>query len=127
VIYHDRYSSLFWWWLLDRSFDDRAWWAYHHRYDMDPARYQALVASDQQLERRVEQLETQQSPRNPHYVPGGLDRDLMYSDRYVEHTYSNRRTTSGVVAFWLLGIPLALGLSGFSIWLIWFKRWQTST
>ena len=44
VIYHDPYNSLFWWWLLDRSIDDRAWWAYHHRYDMDPARYQALVA-----------------------------------------------------------------------------------
>ncbi len=65
VIYHDPYNSLFWWWLLDRSLDDRAWWAYHHRYDMDPARYQALVAQDQQLEARVEQLEAQQAPRDP--------------------------------------------------------------
>ena len=127
VVYHDRYNSLFWWWLLDRSFDDRAWWAYHHRYDMDPARYQALVANDQQLERRVEQLEAQQAPRDLHYVPAGLDQDLMYSDRYVEHTYSNRRTTSGVVAFWVLGIPMALGVSGMFIWLIWFKRWPTAT
>jgi hypothetical protein len=127
VIYRDPYNSLFWWWLLDRSFDDRAWWAYHHRYDMDPARYQALVATDQQMERRVEQLEAQQAPRDPHYVPAGLDRDLMYSDRYVEHTYSNRRTTSGVVAFWVLAVPMALGVSCLFIWLIWFKRWQTST
>jgi hypothetical protein len=25
----------------------------HHRYDMDPARYQALAATDQQMEQRV--------------------------------------------------------------------------
>jgi hypothetical protein len=126
VIYHDPYNSLFWWWLLDRSLDDRAWWAYHHRYDMDPARYQALVAQDQQLEARVEQLETQQAPRDPNYTPPGVDRDLMYSDRYVQQTYSNRPTTMGVVAFWVLAIPTALAVSGFFIWLIWFKRWQTA-
>ena len=127
VIYRDPYNSLFWWWLLDRSIDDRAGWAYHHRYDMDPARYQALVANDQQLETRVEQLEAQQAPRDPNYAPPGVDRDLMYSDRHVEQSYSNRPTTSGVFAFWLLAVPTALGVTGFFIWLIWFKRWQTAT
>ncbi|MEI6785030.1 MAG: hypothetical protein WCQ21_29375 [Verrucomicrobiota bacterium] len=127
VIYRDPYNSLFWWWLLDRSLDDRAWWAYHHRYDMDPSRYQALVAQDQQLETRVEQLEAQQAPRDPTYTPPGVDRDLMYSDRYVAQTYSNRPTTSGVLGFWLLAVPTALGVTGFFIWLIWFKRWQTAT
>jgi len=127
VIYHDPYNSLFWWWLLDRALDDQAWWAYHHRYDMDPARYDALLAHDQQLEARVAQLEAQQVPRDPNYVPPGVDRDLMYSDRYVAQTYHNRPTTLGVVAFWLLGIPTALGVCGAFIWLIWFKRWQTST
>ena len=126
VIYHDPYNSLFWWWLLDRSLDDRAYWAYHHRYNMDPTRYQALVAQDQQLQARVEQLESQQAPRDPNYTPPGVDRDLMYSDRYVQQTYSNRPTTMGVVAFWVLAIPTALAVSGFFIWLIWFKRWQTA-
>jgi hypothetical protein len=127
VTYQDPYNSLFWWWLLDRSIDDRAWWAYHHRYDMDPARYQALVASDQQLESRVEQLEAQQAPRDPAYTPPGVDRDLMYSDHYVQQAYSNRPTTAGVFAFWLLAVPTALGVTGFFIWLIWFKRWQPAT
>ena len=93
---------------------------------MDPARYQALLATDQQLEARVQALETQQAPRDPNYVPAGVDRDLMYSDRYVAHAYSNRATPSGVVAFWLLAIPSAIGVSGLFIWLVWFKRWQTS-
>jgi hypothetical protein len=127
VIYHDSYSSYFWWWLLDRSLDDRAWWAYHHRYDMDPARYDALVANDQQLQTRVEALEAQQAPRDPTYTPAGLDRDLMYSDQYVNRAYSNRPTMLGVIAFWLLGIPTALTLCGGFIWLVWFKRWQTAT
>jgi hypothetical protein len=127
VIYRDPYSSLFWWWLLDRSLDDRAWWAYHHRYDMDPARYQALVAQDQQLQARVEQLEAQQAPRESNYTPPGVERDLMYSDRYVDRAYSNRTTTWGVIAFWLLAVPTVLGVSAFFIWLIWFKRWQPAT
>ena len=127
VVYQDPYSSLFWWWLMDRSLQDRAYWAYHHRYDMDSARYQALLASDQQLEARVGQLETQQVARDPNYVPAGLDRDLMYSDRYVAHSYSNRPTLLGVAAFWVLGVPAALALCAFFIWLIWFKRWQTAT
>jgi len=32
-----------------------------------------------------------------------------------------------VVAFWVLGVPTALAVCGFFIWLIWFKRWQTAT
>jgi hypothetical protein len=128
VTYNDPYSSLFWWWLLDRSLDDQAWWAYHHRHDMDPARYQALMANNQQLEARVAQLEAQQqAPRDPAYTPTGLDRDLMYSDQYVAQAYSNRSTRSGSAAFWILGVPLAAGCCGFLIWLIWFKRWQTAT
>jgi hypothetical protein len=123
VIYQDTYSSFFWWWLLDRSLDDRAYWAYHHRYDMDPARYQALITADQQLETRVAQLEAQQTARDPSYTPTGLDRDLMYSDQYVQQSYSHRPTAAGKVFFWALGIPAALSITGFFIWLIWFKRW----
>jgi hypothetical protein len=127
VIYQDPYDSFFWWWLLDRSLNDRAWWAYHHRYDMDPARYHALVAADQQLEARVAELEAQQAPRDAGYVPPGVDRDLMYSDHYVATAYSNRPTQGGVITFWLIAVPAAIGACWFFIWLIWFKRWQTST
>ena len=126
VTYSDPYSSLFWWWLLDRSIEDQAWWAYHHRYDMDPTRYRALLANNQQLEARVAQLEAEQPPRDATYTPTGLDRDLMYSDQYVNRTYSNRSTTSGRVAFWIFAVPAAACGCVFFIWLIWFKRWQTT-
>ena len=126
VVYRDRYDTLFWWWLLDRSLDDRARWAYHHRYDMAPARYQALVSADQQLEARVAELESQAVARDPEYAPVGVDRDLMYTDQFVATSYSNRPTRGGTIAFWLIGVPAAIGVCGFFIWLSWFKRWQTS-
>lgn len=127
VVYRDSYNSFFWWWLLDRSLDDRAAWAYHHRYDMDPARYQALVANNQQLEERITQLETQEVARNPSYTPSGLDHDLMYSDQHVATAYSNRPTASGRIAFWVIAVPLALGAGYCFIWLIFLKRWQPAT
>ena len=123
VVYQDPYSSFFWWWLLDRSLEDRAYWAYHHRYDMDPGRYQSLLATDAQLETRVAQLEAQQVARDPHFVPTGLDQDLMYSDNYVNRAYQTRPTVGGQIAFWVFGVPTALAVSGFLLWLIWFKRW----
>jgi hypothetical protein len=126
VTYNDPYGSLFWWWLLDRSLDDRAYWAYHHRYDMDPARYDALLANDRQLESRVDQLEARQTPRDTAYVPPGIDQDLMYSDQYVSRSFHNRPTPAGVVFFWVLAVPTALAVTAFFIWLIWFKRWQTA-
>jgi len=124
VVYRDPYSSFFWWWLLDRTLDDRAAWAYHHRYDMDPARYQALVSENHDLEQRVAQLERNQVPRDPSYTPAGIDRDLMYSDKQVARVYHNRPTTSGRVLFWLVAIPLAAGAGYFLVWLVFFKRWQ---
>ena len=127
ITYNDPYNSFFWWWLLDRSLDDRAYWAYHHHYDMDPGRYDALMATDQQLQARVAQLESQQLPRDPNYVPPGIDQDLMYSDQYVNHNYQNRPTPVGAIFFWILAVPCALAVVAFFVWLIWFKRWQTAT
>jgi hypothetical protein len=127
VVYRDSYSSFFWWWLLDQSLDQRAYWAYHHRWDMDDARYQALLASDARLQTRISELEAQQVAQDPSFTPTGLDRDLMYNDQYVSRAYSNRPTTGGKIAFWIFAVPTALGACCFFIWIIWFKRWKTAT
>jgi hypothetical protein len=87
-----------------------------------------LLANNQQLEARVQQLEAQQAvPRDPAYTPTNLDRDLMYSDQYVNQSYSNRPTPGGRIAFWVFAVPAAIAACWFFIWLIWFKRWQTAT
>jgi hypothetical protein len=128
IYYHDPYNSLFWWWLLDRSIDEQAYWAYHHRYDMDPSRYDALMASNQQLQTRVTQLEGQQVARDPSYTPPslGTNQDLMYSDQYVNQgyqSYQNRPTAGGKAAFWVFGVPLFIGASVFFVWFVFFKKW----
>ena len=126
VVYRDNYNSLFWWWMLDRSLDDRATWAYHHSYDMDTSRFQNLLAHDAELAARIRQLEEQQVATNPNYVPPGIDPDLMYTDQHFNRVYSNRPTASGQIAFWLLLIPTGIGTAWLLGWLIFFKRWQTA-
>jgi hypothetical protein len=88
--YHDPYNNFFWWWLLDQSADRRAGWAYHHRYDMDPARYSQLQARDAQLESRLRQLESHGVARDSTYAPDGIDHDLMYSDDFVTSVYNTQ-------------------------------------
>jgi hypothetical protein len=126
VVYNDSYNPLFWWWLLDRSLDDRAHWAYHHRASMDAARYQTLLSSDANLEARVRQLEAQRAPVNPNYVPAGLDADLMYDDQSVQRAYSTRPTTSGRALFWIILVPTAIGTTWFLVWLVFYKRGRTA-
>jgi hypothetical protein len=129
VVYHDPYPSFFWWWLLDRSLDDRAMWAYHHRYDMDPARYQ-LMMKDAQLEARIRQLETQNIARNTAYVPNGMDSDLMYSNEYVDAVYNPAPTQTPVVihssnsgaAWTVLKIMFWTGLVVLVLYFVFFYR-----
>jgi hypothetical protein len=128
VVYHDPYSSFFWWWLLAQSLDQRAAWAYNHRADMDPQRYQDLLSKDRQLEARVRQLEQQKTPRDPTYSPTGLDPDLMYSDDYVDAVYNPQLDP----AYFAKGLRVlfaglaVVALLAFLIWLVFFKRWGAS-
>lgn len=134
VIYRDPYSDMFWWWLLAQSLDTRASWAYHHRDSMDQARYREMLQRDAQLEARVRQLEQQGTKRDPGYQPPGVDRDLMYTDQYVEAAYNpqptagvtvptpSHRTGRGVLTT-LLVIALILGFLCFAVWFVFFKRW----
>jgi hypothetical protein len=127
VIYNDNYSSFFWWWLLDQSLEDRAMWAYNHRYDMDDARYRSLVYQDLALEQRVQELEQRGAPQDPNYVPANMDRDLMYTDKYVNRAYATRPTHNGRIIFAFIMVPTMIGVGGFFIWLVFFKRWQVAT
>lgn len=136
VVYQDPYSSMFWWWLLDQSLDQRAMWAYHHQNRMDQVRYRDLLTKDAQLERRVKELEGQGVARDPNYKVPGMDPDLMYSDQYVDAVYNPQPTATETLplrntgrsafgsAVRTLAIILAI-LAGliFVAWLVFFKRW----
>lgn len=126
VYYHDPYNSFFWWWLLDQTLETQALWAYHHRYAMDQARYNALITQNASLAARVSQLEAQNTARDPSYVPPNFQqRDLMYTDNYVHSIYNPQRPP---VSFWhviwvIMKFMLFFALVAFLIWLVFFKRW----
>jgi len=131
VVYHDPYNSWFWWWLLDRSLEDRAHWAYHHRRDMDEQRYRDLLARDAQLEARVRQLEAEGRPVDPSYVPPGVERDLIYTDDYVNAVYNPQPVAEPQASqdrelrhhFPWVGVLLLAGGVAFGVWFVFFKRW----
>jgi hypothetical protein len=125
VYYNDPYNSFFWWWLLDQTLETQALWAYHHRYAMDQARYNAMLAQNAALSARVSQLEAQNTARDPSYVPPNFQqRDLMYTDNYVQAVYNPQpRHTFGHVAWLLVKWLMMLAFIMFLIWLVFFKRW----
>ena len=127
VVYNDPYPSMFWWWMLDRSLEERALWAYHHQSSMDQARYREMCAKDAQLEARVRQLEAQKVARDPNYAPKGMDPDLMYTNDYVDAVYNPHGTLpdddhgeSSVTGWGVLKFIFWCCVIGFVIWLIWF-------
>jgi hypothetical protein len=150
VMYNDPFSSLFWWWLLSQNLHTQAQWAYHHRSDMDDARFRQLVRDNAQLETRIKELEASKLRRDPAWAPEGLDPDLMYSDGYIDAAYNPQPApaeTAPVPSSAPLGPPplptgvmpgsssfrhglrvlfnalVVLGLLALVIWLVFIKRW----
>ncbi len=128
IVYRDSFSNWFWWWLLAQNLDTRSRWAYHHRDQMDEARYREMLRRDAQLEARVKQLEAEQVKRDPAHVPAGVDRDLMYDDAYVDAVVNPEpvpqpvpppRRSSRI----LLRALLVVGILVFLGWLVFIKRW----
>jgi hypothetical protein len=112
---------------------DRSLWVYHHRADLDDARYRDMLARDAQLEARVRDLERQGVQRDPGYVvPSMKDNpDLQYSKDYVDSCYNAEDvphhsdggiTWHGVGQFflWLFIIIFVLGV----LWAIFVKDWR---
>jgi hypothetical protein len=132
VVYRDPYSSLFWLWLLQQDLDRQARWAYHHRHVMDERRYHDLLARDNRLQSRIEELEAEDLPRDPTQVPEGVDPDLVYSDEYVEAVYNPQpppalpprplpETADDGGSVWMVFV--VIGVIAFLIWLVFIKRW----
>lgn len=133
VVYHDPYNSFFWYWMLDRSIEQQAMWAYNHRYSMDAARYNELTSRNAELAARVRALEASGAARNPAYQPTGMsDADLMYDKSYVQAAYNpepapvHRQSgpvDAGPVLKVLLYIFLGLAIIALVVWLIFVKKW----
>jgi hypothetical protein len=135
VVYRDPFSSWFWWWLLAQSVDQQARWAYHHKDQMDEARYRDLLSKNKELETKVKELEEKKVPRDPTQKPEGLDIDLMYTPEYVDAAYNPQpdpaaappqpmpQPSGGQVSKSFLKTVIILGIVAFVAWLVFVKRW----
>lgn len=123
VVYNDPYSSMFWYFLLDRSIEQQAMWAYCHKADMDAARYSALLARDTRLAAKVKQLEAEKAARDPNYVIPGMDPDLQYSDEYVDAVVNPQPAPrySGWICLWTFIGLLVIVLI---VYLVFVKEWN---
>lgn len=81
--YSDPYSAIFFAHLMSMSLQQQAMWAYHHRSEMDNARWQHMVSKNAQLEAEIAKLKSQDVAVDPNYTPKKVDHDLQYSDSYV--------------------------------------------
>jgi hypothetical protein len=113
--YRDRISPTFWWWLLDQPRPVRAAWAYHHTDEMDPARYDAMVAADGELPDAVTAMELEKVTPDATFTPVGLERDWMYEDPQPAYV----PTRSQGLLFWLV----LIGGATFIGWFVFVKRW----
>lgn len=85
VYYNDYFSPFLFGYLMSDAMNShqRAMWMYHHRSDMDDARYQAMLAKDAQLEAEIAKLKAQNVAVDPNYAPEGMDQDLMYNKEFI--------------------------------------------
>jgi hypothetical protein len=125
VVYHDPYSNVFWLWLLAQSLDQQARWAYHHHDTMDDARYRDLLARNDQLPAKISQVERDDGPRDPTYVPPGVPTDLMFSESYVDAAYNPQPIPPSPSQVWGALGKVLLVVAGivFLFWLVFIKRW----
>lgn len=137
VHYVDPFHSYLNFWLLSRSLDEMALFTYHHRAAMDSARVESLYAKNADLRARVKALEDKKVPIDETYAPEGVDRDLLYSQGFVDAAFNPQpkevteyRYRTGlscgwvwialwVLVKWLFWIALAWGV----IWLLFYYRW----
>jgi hypothetical protein len=104
--YSDPFGPFFYLWLFDRATsDERASWAYHHRNEIDNARWADMVKKDKELEAKVKKLEADKVAKDVGFVPAGLkdNPDLMYSDEFVAASYNAQEVEvpeTGLVIGW---------------------------
>lgn len=124
MAYHDPYGPLFMYMLLDRSTDERAAWAYHHKDSMDPARYEELLKRDAALESKIRALEANKVEKNPDHTLPGVDPDLQYSDDYVDAAlnFEEDDAESSSVPGWAIAVLIVCALIAIVAFMIWMER-----
>lgn len=131
--YNDFFSPFLMGYLFSSAVNsnDRAYWAYHHKDQMDETRYKEMLAKDAELKARIEALEKQGVARDPNYVVPGMTEnpDLQYSKEFVDAAYnpvaveqpSEYQGGGEAVAMWVVIIFLVLVVGGIAVYYLFVK------
>jgi hypothetical protein len=84
--YNDAINIWFWFWLLDQSIDTQAEWVYHHKNEIDEARYKEIIKKTPGIDVKLDAMEKANKEKDPGFVPSAMenDADLQYNKDYVE-------------------------------------------
>lgn len=116
-------------WLADRSAHDQAIWIHNHRDQIDDDRYRELVNQNAQLAAEMNSLKNY--PKDPNYVPPGMQRDLMYVDATPSPTPTATITPTPVPAAqedtsntgnWIAGTILAVLAGSLLVWFVFYRK-----
>lgn len=138
--YNDFFSPFLMGYLLSSAINshDRATWVYHHRDQMDEARYKELLAKDAELKARLDALEKEKKARDPNYVlPTMKDNpDLQYSKDFVNASYnpqevaeedSDEGSGAGTVFMWIFIVLIVLILLTLFVYYFFIKDYKYGT
>lgn len=116
----DPFNGLFMYMLLSQSLSNQASFHHNHWDEYSAERQQKLVAENAALKVELEKMKGQ--PRDPNYAPKDVDKDLIYSDEFVEAAYNPVEEDEGVGFGTVLLVALGLGTIGLGTWFLFFRR-----
>lgn len=122
----DPFSGLFMGYLLGQSLSHQAMFHHHHWNSYSAQRQQALLAENAAL--KAEMARMAATPRDPNFVPNGVDPDLIYSDEFVNAAYNPAPApVQKKSVFWpVFGSILLLSALGFGTYFVFFRRTEES-
>ncbi len=138
--YSDPFSPFLFGYLMSSAINshDRALWMYHHRDQMDEARYREMLAKDAKLEAEIAALKAKNVAVDPNYTPDGMDQDLMYNKDFVNASLgvdqgydpyagipaaSSGGSGAGTVFLWIFGLLFVVVVVGFVGYALFVKEY----
>lgn len=119
----DPFSGLFMYSLLSMSLHQQSMFHHNHWDSYSAQRREALIRENAQLEAELAALKGK--PRDPNFVPEGVDPDLIYSDEFVNAAYNPTpvpvKDDSWGFGMWFLVLS-GISLLGVGTYFVFFRR-----
>jgi len=141
MYYHDPFSPFLMGWIMSDAINShqRAMWMYHHQPvssggTIDDARYAEMLKKDAKLQAEIDQLKSQNVPRDPSYVPPEMadNPDLMFNKDFVDASYNpveveantpSGSSGAGTFFFWMFIVFVVVVVGGLAVYFLFMKEY----